>query len=96
MKHGRGRGYVEQRYGASTADRIAKRLQGSKPFSAFIVDGDLRLADYLGARYHGLLADHGHAFVGTYIDMPTWSELVADIEATTAAVAKGQAASTGR
>lgn len=92
MQHGRGRSYIVQRFSLSTAQRLGARLRARKAFSVFVVDGDLRTVDYPGERYHGLMADHGHAIVGTYIDMPPWATLAEDVDATLYALAKAAGA----
>ncbi len=84
---------IADRYGIAQRHRLYKRIATGRPFGLFLIDGRLSFADYPSVRCSGLQQDCAPAMVGIYSEMPTFAQLVEDLQATEATLASEATAS---
>lgn len=76
---------IAERFGTAQRTHLYKRMRAGRPFALFVIDGRLALTSYPSARQTWLQVDFPACMAGIYIEMPEWSRLLHDIDATISA-----------
>ncbi len=77
---------IGERYGLAQRTHLYKRLSTGQPFGLFVIDGRLSITSYPSPRHTWLEVDHPTCLASVYIEMPDWSRILHDVEATEAAL----------